>query len=230
MDPAAQAPVADRAHPCARAFLLVFAALGVTLVARYHITPFIARFLVPLFPSTDPKGLSLFLRHLLTFSLPTAVVCLLAWAWMARWELLPQPWPSLTLGAAPLRTLTHGLAGGALIAGVTVVCVYVSQHGLHWQPNGWGIAGNCFSNFYEEVEYRGFITEAGLAAFRKARWAILLGAAAFGLSHGTLGGGRMMLATLVGVLLGFVYYRTRSLWAPWIVHQVADVVADSLLG
>ena len=103
------------------------------------------------------KGI--FLPHLLLYSTLTACVAALLWFTFVRARILPAP----RLGRPTARQLGAGVVGGILALIATVVFVYVlfPPNTVHWiDPVPWKIAGNVFSNFYEEFVYRGFMLVA----------------------------------------------------------------------
>jgi membrane protease YdiL (CAAX protease family) len=75
--------------------------------------------------------------------------------------------------------------------------------------------------FAEEVFFRGFL----LPAF-SARWGFLWGTVAvsalFGIVHGA---GSLIPAFVSGMLLAWLYRRTRSLWNCWLAHSAQNALA-----
>ena len=78
--------------------------------------------------------------------------------------------------------------------------------------------------FAEEVFFRGFL----LPAF-SARWGFLWGAvgvsALFGIVHGA---GSLIPAFVSGMLLAWLYRRTRSLWNCWLAHSVQNALVFTM--
>jgi membrane protease YdiL (CAAX protease family) len=124
--------------------------------------------------------------------------------------------------------LILGVVTGLILSFAVVIIALIDGETLGFDPNPWMIGGNAFSNYYEELEYRGLLTVAAASAFN-SRWAgVLASSLLFGWSHGGKGFPFMILVGVVGVVFGWLWIRTRSLGAPWIAHQVSDAVLDSL--
>ena len=87
--------------------------------------------------------------------------------------------------------------------------------------------GNVFSNGAEELIYRGIIFSATVLIFRNSWLSVTISAFAFGVGHWDLPYLIQTYIVLVGMTLGGVYLRTKSLVAPYIAHLVADILADS---
>ena len=81
--------------------------------------------------------------------------------------------------------------------------------------------------FVEEVFFRGFIF-SGL----KVRYGILAGgaisAAVFSVAHLSLGS--LLPVFVTGVLFAWLYYRTKSVWAPFSAHAGQNLIALSFAG
>jgi membrane protease YdiL (CAAX protease family) len=84
----------------------------------------------------------------------------------------------------------------------------------------------------EELYFRGFLLQ-GLWRSFGPRWAIGISAVVFGLFH--FGGARlqavlpMISATLIGVVLGYLFVRTRNLAVTVLAHALVNGVAVSLV-
>src|SRR5207244_1979805 len=102
------------------------------LFSLWWVTPAIARQLEPMFPAAS--GPRLFLRHCLTFSLPTAAICVATWWALARLNLVFPPRRWLGFGPQPGRAVCIGLIAGVLLsAAVTVFAVILGER-LHFHP------------------------------------------------------------------------------------------------
>ncbi|MBQ8046869.1 MAG: CPBP family intramembrane metalloprotease [Prevotella sp.] len=77
----------------------------------------------------------------------------------------------------------------------------------------------------EEMVFRGAILRSLLSMFnRQSHWvAIVLSAMIFGAVHGNLA--QFVHATLLGLLLGWMYYRTESIFPGIVVHWVNNSIA-----
>ena len=184
---------------------------------RDHVTP---RWEAWLEPSFGPSaGSGLFLRHLLTFSLTTAAVALVTWWLFARLGWLAQPRRWLGFGPSPGRAIAWGAIAGVALG-----------ERVHFHPDGWSIAGNVFSNYYEEVTYRGLLMQGAWCATGSRIGGVVLSSAVFGWSH--MHGSHALFkgigAAIAGCVFGALAIRTRSLGGAWAAHQVSDMILDSL--
>ena len=172
------------------------------------------------------KGI--FLPHLLLYSTLTACVAALLWFTFVRARILPAP----RLGRPTARQLGAGVVGGILALIATVVFVYVlfPPNTVHWiDPVPWKIAGNVFSNFYEEFVYRGFMLVALGAAI--GFWpAAIITSAMWGYTHNQYPLSLQALIMAVGVYFSWLMRKAQSLWTPYAAHMVLDIVGDSLIG
>ena len=172
------------------------------------------------------KGM--FLPHLLLYSTLTACVAALLWFTFVRAHILPAP----RLGPATARQVGAGVVGGivALIATVVFVYVLFPPNTVHWiDPVPWKIAGNVFSNFYEEFVYRGFMLVALGAAI--GFWpAAIISSAMWGYTHNQYPLSLQALIMAVGVYFSWLMRKAQSLWTPYVSHMVLDIVGDSLIG
>jgi len=204
--------------------LVLALAIGLYLLGRDLITPFVSR-LVPV-SGIDSDGLRLLFRHAVTFSLPTALVCLAGlWA-LDRASILR----FITFAHNPRRALIEGLAWGLGFSALT--CALFLAFGQELAPvwNPWSILGNLFSNLYEEIEYRGLLFAALLYAFRNKWIAIFASGFIFTWSH-TSQPALLFAGTLMtGLFFAYPYHRTGNLLTPYIVHQLSDMIVDSLFG
>ena len=172
------------------------------------------------------KGM--FLPHLLLYSTLTACVAALLWFTFVRAHILPaRGW-----GGARPRQLGAGVVGGlvALIATVVFVYVLFPPNTVHWiDPVPWKIAGNVFSNFYEEFVYRGFMLIA-LGATIGFWPAAIITSAMWGYTHNQYPISLQALIMAVGVYFSWLMRKAQSLWTPYAAHMVLDIVGDSLIG
>jgi len=172
-------------------------------------------------------GLWKFLPHLLLYSTLAALAAAIAWIAFARAGVLDAP----PLGKGQ-RTLGKILIGGfvaiALVLGVLVATGQGSA--IRWiDPDPWSIAGNVFSNFYEEFIFRGFLL-AALAAVIGFWPAAIVTSAAWAAMHTQYPLSIQVTIFVTGMLLAWVVKSARTLWAPWGSHMIMDVVLDSLVG
>ena len=171
-------------------------------------------------------GLWKFLPHLLLYSTLAAIAAAIAWSGFARARVLEAI--PLGRGRHPLRPmLIGGLVPIALLLGVLVATGQGSAIG--WiPPDPWSIAGNVFSNFYEEFVFRGFLLAAltAVMGFWPAAGATGVLWAAM---HTQYPLSIRITIAVIGVLLAWVTRAARTIWAPWGSHMIFDVVLDSLV-
>jgi membrane protease YdiL (CAAX protease family) len=172
------------------------------------------------------KGI--FLPHLLLYSTLTALIAALFWFAFIQARILAAP----QLGAPTARQLGAGAVGGivALIASVVFVYFLFPSGTVHWiDPVPWKIAGNIFSNFYEEFVYRGFVLVALGAAI--GFWpAAIIASAMWAYTHDQYPLSLQALIMAVGIYFSWLTRKARSLWTPYASHMVLDIVGDSLIG
>ena len=84
------------------------------------------------------------------------------------------------------------------------------------------ISVSVFAPFFEEWLCRGIILR-GLLTKVKPAWAIVISAAVFGLIHGNLW--QAIPAFIIGLVLGYVYYKTGSLKLTMLMHCVNNTLA-----
>ena len=172
-------------------------------------------------------GLWKFLPHLLLYSTLPALAAGVAWIAFARAGVIDGP--PLGKGHRPLGKILIGAFGA--IALVLVVLIATGQgSAIRWiDPDPWSIAGNVFSNFYEEFIFRGFLL-AALAAVIGFLPAAVVTSALWAATHTQYPLSLQVTIFAVGVLLAWVAQSARTLWAPWGAHMIMDVVLDSLVG
>jgi len=168
-----------------------------------------------------------FLPHLLLYSTLPAAVCAVLWLILSNAKLL-QPIP-LMRGH---HTIAYGVLG-ALIAIAATIALILTMPGigaLRWVGiDPWGIAGNVFSNFYEEFIFRGFIL-AGLAAVFGFWPAAIVASGLWAAQHTQFPLSLQVLIGGVGIVWCWIRVRARSLWAPYISHEIMDTVLDAVIG
>ncbi|MFP2930387.1 CPBP family intramembrane glutamic endopeptidase [Pyxidicoccus sp. 3LG] len=184
-------------------------------------------------------GAWLVLEHLLLYTTLCAAVCLGVWAGFSRWGWLPAPRSWLGFGERKWFTLAWGVGAG-LAAVLLYVCLRLLAHRLgllpgQWEPSlhppeGWKVLGNVFSNFYEELIYRGFLLVVARAVLRSTPLAIVVTSLVFGLTHVQQLPMFRVLIVGAGMVMALACVRTRSIWAAWLCHQVYDVLLSMMVG
>lgn len=84
------------------------------------------------------------------------------------------------------------------------------------------VVGSLLAGFCEELLFRGMIFK-GLKTRVGAVWALLLSSAMFGFFHITPY--KMVTTALIGLWLGFLFFRSRSLWTSIYAHAFNNAVA-----
>ncbi|MBE6053350.1 MAG: CPBP family intramembrane metalloprotease [Clostridium sartagoforme] len=80
--------------------------------------------------------------------------------------------------------------------------------------------------FAEEFLFRGVIYNT-LSKKISIKWTIIIQAILFGIYHGNIIQGSY--ATLLGLVFGYVTYKTRSLWPAVIIHMVNNLIATTFM-
>lgn len=168
----------------------------------------------------------------ITVASGTAVIAVFAWRrWTATGTgLLRQQgaaavlaWAAMAAVGAIVPVQLVGDLCGAQMPHDTVQALAAIM-GSEW---GWWAVG-LVTPIAEEMVFRGAITRALLAAFGNGRhwWAIAIGACTFGAVHGNMP--QFISATLVGLLLGWLFYRTHSIWPGVVLHTVNNSISYTI--
>lgn len=100
----------------------------------------------------------------------------------------------------------------------------VSNMLMKLMTNPIGLLGACLIGpLAEEVIFRGAIERRLLEKNWNPWFAIVISAALFAVSHLNLAQG--VTAFVIGIFMGWVYYRTRSIWVTALIHMVNNTVA-----
>jgi membrane protease YdiL (CAAX protease family) len=169
----------------------------------------------------------IFLPNLLLYTTASACLCAIFWFILSRPGLLPLP----AFGKLR-RSLGFGIIAGLVVFALVVPLAWLTlpRGSVRWiPPNGWNIAGNLFSNFYEEFIFRGFIL-TGLRVVVGFWPAALISSAAWALLHAQYPLPFRIFIALTGVLFCWLVKRTGSLSSAYVAHMVADALGDSLIG
>jgi membrane protease YdiL (CAAX protease family) len=173
------------------------------------------------------SGLWKFLPHLLLYSTLPALAAGVAWIAFARAGVIELP--LLGKGHRPFGKVLIG-AFGAIVLVLVVLIATGQGSAIQWiNPDPWSIAGNVFSNFYEEFIFRGFLLVA-LGAVIGFWPAAVVTSALWAATHTQYPLSLQLTIFVVGVLLSWMARKARTLWAPWGAHMIMDVVLDSLVG
>lgn len=177
-----------------------------------------------------PDATGIIIISVLSSVITLAMFLLLKWTPVSRHYLLSRPWDVmlwvviLTLGTIIPSTWLGEQIPYEMPAELEAMLADM----MH---NRWGyLAIGILAPLAEEVVFRGAILRVLLKMFDK-RWhwvAIAVSAILFGLVHGNVQ--QFVHATLIGLLLGWMYYRTDSI-APgvvfhWVNNSAAYVIAN----
>lgn len=174
-----------------------------------------------------------------------AVTCGLLLAWVllhARGRLATvgltasRFWKSLAAGAAGFLAIMPAVLVALFTAwfiyqlfnaeppGEHPVLAAVSQSRDPWMIAAYFVVAGLLIPFFEELFYRGLI-QTTLMRTGSAAMAIVLTSLLFGLAHLPMDNGPVgaPAVTVLALGLGYVYYRTRSLWAPVTLHALFNL-------
>jgi membrane protease YdiL (CAAX protease family) len=172
------------------------------------------------------EGVWILIPHLLFYCTFTALLAAACWSALVRAGAMDRP---------PLRisrpVLAWGLAAGVASTLASLAFLHLAGMGeLGWIGlDGWKIAGNVFSNFFEEFIYRGFLL-AGLTLLVGFWPAAFLTSLAFGFGHEQYPLALQLFITATSLLWCWVVRASRSLWAAWGAHMIVDIVIDAIWG
>jgi membrane protease YdiL (CAAX protease family) len=167
-----------------------------------------------------------FLPHALLYSTLPAAVCAVLWTILPYAKFLP-PIP-LTRGD---NLVGYGVLGALVAIAATIALALTSGMGtLRWIGiDPWGVAGNAFSNFYEEFIFRGFIL-AGLTVVMGFWPAAVIASGLWAAQHTQFPLSLQALIGATGIFWCWIRVRARTLWAPYLSHEIMDTVLDAAIG
>lgn len=206
-------------------WLLAFGA-GIVYSSTFWPSEWVRDFAQSLTGATPYEGIWIFIPHLLYYCTLTAALAAVCWATLARMNLM----------AAPGLGVSRAVAAWALVGGLVGVLaslLFLWGAGLGrltWVGfDAWKIAGNLFSNFYEEFIYRGFLLVALTGVIRF--WpAAVVSSLAFALGHDQYPLSLQLFIMVVSIGWCWMVRRTGSIWSAWGAHMVVDVVIDAIWG
>lgn len=176
---------------------------------------------------TNYERWGILVPHLLFYSTIMAALSAAFWVPMAKAGWLPFP----PLGNVR-RSIVPGVIAGliAVVATLATAFAFFPAGTVHWiDPNPWKIAGNIFSNFYEEFVWRGFLL-FGLREIVGFWPAAIISSASWGFLHTQYPLAGQLIIVGTGIGFSWLVRSTSSLWAPYVAHEVVDVIGDSLVG
>lgn len=172
------------------------------------------------------EGVWILIPHALLYITLPAILCALLWLVFARVRWLPAASLSFSF-----PVIAWGILGGVIALGISVSALFASGQGSDFHApviDPWLMAGNLFSNFFEELIFRGFILVALAAAL--GFWpAAILSSLAFGAVHTQFPLALQALVALIGFIWCLVGASAKSLLAPYIAHMTLDWLIDPFL-
>ena len=172
------------------------------------------------------QSMWILIPHVFLYSTLSALYCAIAWIALAGARWIPPAQFRLSTGV-----FTKGLIAGLISVAFTVVFFFAmgmqdAFHAPHVDP--WLMAANLFSNFYEELIFRGFVL-ATLTALLGFWPAAILSSLAFGLVHTQYPLQLKLLVAAMGFLWCWIARNTGSVFAPWIAHMTLDWIIDPIV-
>jgi len=172
------------------------------------------------------EGLWILIPHVFLYSTLPAVFCAVAWFALARAGWMP----ALKFSC---RWSTFGLGLGAGLVSIAVLVGFffaTGQAGAFHEPrvDPWIAGANIFSNFYEELIFRGFILVALTAAL--GFWpAAIISSLAFGATHTQYPLILQGLIAALALLWAWAAKLGGGLLAPYTAHMTLDWLIDPIV-
>jgi membrane protease YdiL (CAAX protease family) len=156
-------------------------------------------------------------------ALYVAVAIFLAWLLLGKRE---------AFLASPSRQgwITGAVSGVGLLVVLAVVLALLGQLRLALDFNVPLLFGNVFSNFYEELIYRGIVLGIGVKYTRQEPVAIAMSVIVFSRGHLHYPWQLVLVVIGAGILWAAMTLKYRSLWPAYASHMVSDVLARILFG
>ena len=206
-----------------KAIILILAAAAVALMVQPG--PWIRGAVLQHFGNPAYEGVWILIPHLLLYSTLSAVFSAAAWFALAR-----AGWIAPAQFGISRAVLVWGAAGALICAAMTIAYFFATgmDAALHSpRINPWIMGANLFSNFYEELVFRGFVLCALTAVF--GFWpAAALSSLAFGFVHTQYPLTLQLLVAVSGFVWCWIARRTGSLLTPWIAHMGLDWIIDPI--
>jgi len=201
---------------------LIAAATAAYLIG-FHPTWMLRDAVLSAFGNPPYEGLWLFIPHVFLYSTLPALFCAIAWFILARMNWMPGFKLSLRWS-----TFAWGLGVGLVSIAILVGFFFATgQAGAFHEPrvDPWLAAANAFSNFYEELIFRGFILVALTAAL--GFWpAAILSSIAFGATHAQYPLELQALIAVLALLWAWAAKKGDGLLAPYTAHMTLDWLVD----
>ncbi|MEZ5958172.1 MAG: CPBP family intramembrane glutamic endopeptidase [Hyphomonadaceae bacterium] len=210
--------------------LLQRGTLIMTAAAAYAVgfwpTWWLRDFVLQLFGDPPYEGVWIVIPHVFLYTTLQALFCIAAWTILARLQWMP----GVKFSLRP-STFGWGFAVGLVSLAILVgFFIAIGQGGAFHEPriDPWIMSANVFSNFYEELIFRGFILAALTAAL--GFWpAAIMSSIAFGATHAQYPFELQALIAVIAVLWAWAAKKGHGLLAPYIAHMTLDWLIDPLL-
>jgi hypothetical protein len=213
----------------ARRILLLVVAAAAAVSLQWFGGPEFRRFVRDVAGHPARQGPWLTAEHMLVQTTLMAAACWLVWAIAARVGALPPIRESLHVREPKRIALWALIASALIIALVCGVVVAIGQPFAPHRPDGWGVLGNVFSNFYEDFIFSGFVFVV-LWQLTGKSWIAVVGVALLFAAVHTQYPLELRASIFVSTLLmGVARVRTGTIWTVWLVHMISDIVLDALL-
>lgn len=170
-------------------------------------------------------GNGVFVRHVLSQSLPVDIVCFLMLVTFCAAGVIPKP----QFGGSLSKVVKEGSVWGILICMPAIPLALYLGFKLGFAPNWQSILGNIVSNSYEELTYRVFLFSIAAYAFRNIWVGILVSAVLFAWIHNQYPVSMQIVVGLASMFFSFAYIRSRNVLAALWAHQLSDMILDSIL-
>jgi membrane protease YdiL (CAAX protease family) len=208
-----------------RAILLLGLVAGVIWIGSSPTTEF-RRVAVSAFGVEAYRGWGIAAAHLFS-GLLQALAAITAWGLAIRWGSGIEP-PRM---AASRTAAQWGVVGALPPIAVTLVTIGATQgwsalHAPVFDP--WLLSANLYSNFFEELIFRGFLL-AALTVVAGFWPAAIVSSLLFGLVHTQYPVPLRLIVASFGVLWCWVARRSGGLFAPWLAHMLLDWTVDPLV-
>jgi len=158
---------------------------------------------------------------------------------MAVWHAAERDWAAMGLGMGAGPGAVLGIAIGALVGlalrPVAAASSRKAAAALRRQMEPleaflpktrtqlfWGLTVSVFAGVFEEIAYRGYLM-AYFGAWLDQWGALVASSVLFGLAHLYQGKWGVLMTTLLGATLGWVYIETGSLLLPMLLHAAIDI-------
>ncbi len=204
---------------------LIAAAVAAYLVGSWP-TWMLRDFVLQVFGNPPYEGIWILIPHAFLYSTLPALFCIAAWVVLAGIGWMP----ALKLSSR-WRTLGWGLGAGLVSIAILVAFFFATGQASAFhepQVDPWLASANVFSNFYEELIFRGFILVALTAALGFGPAAVI-SSLAFGATHTQYPLVLQGLIAALALLWAWAAKLGGGLLAPYTAHMALDWLIDPIL-